>query len=535
VGLALALAVAWYVHYCYQEIRGTAEVVIDPFTVVESSGKRAEDVGGTLALMLQVRLESLTEELAGAQQGLNSAPSSPTDAVVAPVGDVRLWTRDVALHTGLLQPVQMKLSVYGVEVGGVIPWLQRRLSNRRTLHFSVYSRGNEAQVFGSVDALGFEGKRLKLVVKGDDGTPPSYDAIVDRLAHEIVRRRLALDPSNRVELLSSDEFVTLSDVLVAAADSNHRALSGRPVQNEFVDLLPRITALSDQVPDWPELGYFAAWVADKARDSATASSYYRRVVTKLDATKQNQLIAFINGRLHDLAATELSSAAVAAVEPTKPVLDYSDYIKHVRNQGNEGSVIGQALATAMEFQIARSTHQDRQISARYIYYAARERAGTTGFDGGAQLADAISVLSERGAVEESIWPYVPGQYADKPPVAVETAKRFHIIDAKVVKGLDGIKKALNQSGPVVAGVSMYQSAFDAEPRKTGIVPLPNPKKERMIGRHGIVIVGYNDNKKLVKFVNSWGPSWGENGFGFLPYDYVEKYVDEAWTFKVAAS
>ena len=138
LGLALALAVVWYVHYCYQEIRGTGQVVIDPLTVVDDSGKPNQDVGGALALMLQMRLESLTEELRDAQDALTmSAPSSRPEGAAARVGDVRLWTEDVALRTGLLQPVEMKLSVGGVEVGGVIPWLQRRLTNRRTLHFTL--------------------------------------------------------------------------------------------------------------------------------------------------------------------------------------------------------------------------------------------------------------------------------------------------------------------------------------------------------------------------------------------------------------
>ena len=535
VGLALALAVVWYLHYCYQEIRHTGQVVIDPLTVVDDSGKRNDEVGGALALMLQMRLESLTEELRDAQAGLTmSATASPPEAAVARVGDVRLWTQDVALRTGLLQPVEMKLSVGGVEVGGVIPWLQRRLSNRRTLHFTLYSHGDEAQVFGSVAALRLQGEGVRLLVKGEDGKAPSFDVIVDRLAHEIIRCRLAQDPSNRVGLLRPSEFVTLSVVLVAAADSNRRSLAGRPAQNEFADLLPRITVLSDQVPDWPELGYFAAWIADKARDSATASAYYRRVVLKLDATKQDKLIAFINARLVALESAELAPTAVSLEKPAKPVMDYSSDIKRVRYNGPEGSVVGQALATALEFQIAKATNQDHQISARYIYYAARQASGTTDFDSGAVIADAIRVLSNKGAVEDSVWPYVAGQYAAKPPAAVETAKRFRITHAKAVKGLDALKSSLIQNGPVVAGITMYQSAMAPATSKTGVIPLPGPK-DQIVGGHAIVIVGYDDKQKRVKFVNSWGSSWGEHGFGYLPYEYVEKYMSDAWTFKAATT
>jgi len=525
----LLLALTWYVHYCYQEIRHTGQIVIDPLTVVDDSGKRNEDIGGALALMLQMRLESLAAELRDAQAGLttSSMPSSP-EAAIARVGDVRLWTQDVALRTGLLTPVEMKLSVGGVDVGGVIPWLQRRLSNRRTLHFTLYSHGNQAQVFGSVNALRLDSEGVRLVVKGDDGRAPAFDAIVDQLAHEIIRRKLAQDPANRVALLRPEEFVTLTTVLVAAAGSNQRSLRGRPAQNEFADLLPSITGLSNQVPDWPELGYFAAWIADKARDTSTATTYYQRVVSQLDIKKQDQLIKFINARLEALAPT----AAASVPESTQPALDYSSAIKRVRDGGQEGSVVGQAFATAMEYQIAKSMHQDRQISARYIYYAAREAIGTTGVDSGASIPDAIRVLSKDGAVEESVWPYVAGQFAAKPPAAVETAPRFRITGARALKGLQAIKNALAKSGPVVAGIAVYESAFNAATSKSGVIPLPG-EKEQTVGGHAIVIVGYDDAQKRFKFVNSWGTGWGEHGFGYLPYEYVEKHPVDAWTFKVA--
>jgi len=114
-----------------------------------------------------------------------------------------------------------------------------------------------------------------------------------------------------VELLLPSEFSTLATALVSAAAANRRSSLGRPAQNEFAELLPRVTTLSDEVPDWPELGYFAAWIADKARDSVTAVTYYRRVVVKLDAAKQKPLADLINARVSTLAPT----AQPATLEP----------------------------------------------------------------------------------------------------------------------------------------------------------------------------------------------------------------------------
>ncbi len=539
VGIGLALTVVWYVTFCWQQIRGTGQVVIDPLTVVDDAGKSDKEIGTALAQMLQARLESLTSELRDAQSGLTATATSSTAqaSAVARVGDVRLWTQDVALHTGLLQPVEMKLSVGGVEVGGMLPWLQRRFSSRRTLHFTIYSHGDEAQVVGSVSALRLSGAGVRLVVKGTDGKPPSLNTVVDGLAHEIVRRWLAQDQSNRVELLRPAEFVELATVVVSAADSNRRSIRGRPAQNEFAALLPRVTALSDEVPDWPELGYFAAWIADKARDPATAVTYYRRVLLKLDGSKQKALVALINDRLSTLTPPTAERAVAekrAEVAPVKPAIDFASQIKIVRDSGNEGSVVGQALATALEFQIAKALNENVRISARYIYYVARQAAGTTETDSGAQIKDAVRALSRRGAVEESVWPYVAGEFAAKPPAAVDKARRFRIADARLLGSLDDVKRALAQNGPVVAGIAVFQSAMGAATTKTGVFPLPKDK-EQIIGGHAIVIVGYDDQDRRVKFVNSWGAGWGDHGFGYVPYDYLAKYMSDAWTFRLAPS
>ena len=51
-----------------------------------------------------------------------------------------------------------------------------------------------------------------------------------------------------------------------------------------------------------------------------------------------------------------------------------------------------------------------------------------------------------------------------------------------------------------------------------------------IGGHAILFVGYDDSKSLFKFKNSWGTSWGHNGYGYLPYKYFTSgNVVEAWT------
>jgi hypothetical protein len=536
-GLALALAVFWYVGLVYQEIRGGGQIVIRPLTVVDKTGKSDPELGKVLAQMLQARLEALARELSDAQASFTmnvSAGSAAQGIPSAPVGDVRLWTQQVTLQTGLFQPVELKLSVGGVEVGGIVPWLQRWVSRRRTLHFSVYYQERDVQIFGSLAALRLSDTGFRLRVKGLDTKPPSLDAVVDSLAHEIVHRHLAEDRTNRLDLLDPPEFKSLAGVLVGVTHANRNSSRGRPAQKDFADLVPRITLLADTVPEWTELGYLAARIADSGGDLLTALTYYRRVLPQFQEGNQVKLVAWTNGRISDLAAHSAGPRPSGAeIESLPRQLDYSDRITFVRDSGAEGSVVGQALATALEFQIVKATNAQRKISARYIYYAAR-KAGELNLqaDTGAHIKDGIAALSKKGAVAEDVWPYQPGAFAEEPPATIEKAERFRITGARPLTSVDDLKRALLENGPVVAGITLYERFITSAVAKTGIIPVPTDK-EQVVGGHAIVIVGYDDETRRLRFVNSWGTGWGDQGFGYLPYEYAEKYLSEAWTFRLS--
>ena len=196
-------------------------------------------------------------------------------------------------------------------------------------------------------------------------------------------------------------------------------------------------------------------------------------------------------------------------------------------------MVGQVLATALEFQIVKATNAQRKISARYIYYAARQ-AGELNLqaDTGAHIKDGIAAPSEDGAVAEDVRPYRPGAFAEEPPATIEKAERFRITGARPLTSVDDVKRALLENGPVVAGITLYKGFMTSALAKTGIIPIP-ADKEQLVGGHAIVIVGYDDATRRLRFVNSWGTGWGDQGFGYLPYEYAEKYMSDAWTFRLA--
>jgi len=60
---------------------------------------------------------------------------------------------------------------------------------------------------------------------------------------------------------------------------------------------------------------------------------------------------------------------------------------------------------------------------------------------------------------------------------------------------------------------------------TAVIGLPS-SGARNYGSHAVLAVGYDSRGLLV--VNSWGTSWGNQGFAWLTPSFVQKYVYEAW-------
>ncbi len=56
--------------------------------------------------------------------------------------------------------------------------------------------------------------------------------------------------------------------------------------------------------------------------------------------------------------------------------------------------------------------------------------------------------------------------------------------------------------------------------------------EELTEGHAVLVVGYEDGSVLgggfLILRNSWGLDWGEGGYGYLPFAYIELYEGEAW-------
>ena len=161
-------------------------------------------------------------------------------------------------------------------------------------------------------------------------------------------------------------------------------------------------------------------------------------------------------------------------------------------------------------------------SRLFIYYNEREMEGTVGTDAGAQIRDGIKSIGKQGVVSETEWPYDISKFTDKPGSALYTEAKHHtaIRYTRVIQDIVHIKQAIAEGFPVVFGFSVYESFESPEVAKTGIMPMPK-KDEHLMGGHAVMVVGFDDSRKCVIVRNSWGESWGDKGYFYMPYAFIE--------------
>lgn len=180
-----------------------------------------------------------------------------------------------------------------------------------------------------------------------------------------------------------------------------------------------------------------------------------------------------------------------------------------------------------------------QTSPLYLYKKTRDMANETG-DVGVTIRNLIKTAVTFGYVLEEHYPY--NDYNVKnfdKPIADDLEKMGQLNQATSYIRIDSanierrellheLKKYMVKKIPITFGFSVYQSIDYSH--DDGRIPFP-ARNETQIGGHAVTMCGYDNSmiianhingvktKGAFKIRNSWGNS-GENGYYWLPYDYV---------------
>ena len=218
----------------------------------------------------------------------------------------------------------------------------------------------------------------------------------------------------------------------------------------------------------------------------------------------------------------------------------------IGDQMDSGSCVGWGTADAVcrwHFVKKGILQKDQRLSVRYPWMAAKEVDVFTAYPTtfieieGTWITAALDIARKFGLVTDDLLPFrLPdssGKMANERLYAGGDMQEFYskASNLKIAgyynlgKNLDNWKSWLATKGPIVSRLEVDATWYDAT-KTDGNLDTYQPKTAR--GGHCVAIVGYgyNDDRFIVR--NSWGTSWGDEGFAYASKDYVQAAFVEAY-------
>jgi C1A family cysteine protease len=221
-----------------------------------------------------------------------------------------------------------------------------------------------------------------------------------------------------------------------------------------------------------------------------------------------------------------------STEALRESVDLREWDTIVESQESLGSCAPNTLTNAYELSVNREYPEYlKQLSRLFIYYNTRSEYGNVLEDNGMFLRDGLKALTKFGVCSEELWPYVIDEFQNNPTdECYEDAKKRKILKYQKLISNYYITEVLNHNKPVVFGMTIYDSFMNLNER-ISTVSFPS-KKENNLGGHAMCMVGYDLEKRLFLAKNSFGSTWGDKGYCWIPFDYIRQEGYDIWTFDI---
>jgi hypothetical protein len=184
----------------------------------------------------------------------------------------------------------------------------------------------------------------------------------------------------------------------------------------------------------------------------------------------------------------------------------------VRDQGLRSSCLACTASDAHAFSHGR----DRPLSVEFLFFHAGQKMPGKNVASGLTFAAVDGALQAEGQPDDAEWPYAMTQPDPWEPPAV--SRRWYGRLASAAGTIEAIVQCLKAQQPVVLGVRLT-----AEFIALNTLPYVIPASGHGFGGHAVLAVGlaqHPEHGSLLLVRNSWGPNWGDGGYGWLCADYL---------------
>lgn len=244
------------------------------------------------------------------------------------------------------------------------------------------------------------------------------------------------------------------------------------------------------------------------------------------------------------------------------IVDLKDDMSSVKNQSDRGVCSIFASVALLEGTIKKDLNKEVNLSEEFLNYNTKAFGYFPKTEGSNMLYNVQTVL-DGGVMLERDWSYQPSWFSKGLPcekykstdsnapkecyshLAPSEEAKAKIINtesleiASISKNSNDIIKFLaknrrpltldvtvNFNGWSQSGETYYDEKLRAE-------CLSESSK---CGGHVVLLTGYDLNKKVFFFKNSWGKEWGQDGYGTITFDTVDNYGnDELYYAKVTGT
>ncbi|MFY0631235.1 MAG: C1 family peptidase [Flavobacteriaceae bacterium] len=215
--------------------------------------------------------------------------------------------------------------------------------------------------------------------------------------------------------------------------------------------------------------------------------------------------------------------------------DLSDSIPPVRSQGSQGSCVSWATTYYLKSYQEKIEHgydyesYEDVMSPAYVY---NQTKANPNCDSGSNIANALEILKTQGVLSWQAFPYSDSQCSNLPTEEEKQMADTNQIEDYFIVGIPDtntdpnytlinlIKTLVSQDNPIVISLDISNIDF------TYLDTIDNDFVARSYSEnpidacgHAVLIVGYSDELNAFKFVNSWGTTWGNEGYAWLDYNF----------------